>query len=127
MAVVHLPGPFFAVEGLAPDRADAQTAEGVGELGGTCHADEAVVVLRVGLEELVQRFLAALAYAVVASERITSNSWVSVDSTAVMTAAAAKVEVSRDLARLIAEHAARTESRPCDFRDRLRVGLPGSV
>jgi hypothetical protein len=59
-----------------PDRADARTAEGVGELGGTCHADEAVVVLRVGLEELVQRFLAALAYAVVASERITSNSWV---------------------------------------------------
>src|SRR5688500_1909670 len=40
--------------------------------------------------------------------------------------AAAKVEVSRDLARLIAEHTARTESRPCDIRARTRDGRPGS-
>src|SRR4051812_46062241 len=34
VAVVHLPGPILPAERLAPDGADTQAAEGVGELGG---------------------------------------------------------------------------------------------
>ena len=61
MAVVHLPGPLITVQRLAPHGADAEPAIRIRELGGTGHTDQAVVVLGVGLEELVQGPLAALA------------------------------------------------------------------